>query len=261
MKQYANNTLCIFTFCMAKKYKVGVVNYLNTKPLLYGFKQGMMADEIEWIEHYPSAITTLLQQAKIDIGLIPIVSIPVITQGRIFSNYCIASNNEVASVCLFSHVPLQQIDKIYLDYQSQTSIALLKILVQHYWKLNVELLPASIDFISRIEGSTAAVIIGDRALQQLNHFPYIYDLAEAWKQFSSLPMVFATWVSVSNLSNNFIGHFNETIQYGLNHIPQLISEVQCAYYDLKRYYTHNISYHFDAEKKKSLSYLLSLLKP
>ena len=32
---------------MQKKIRIGAVSYLNTKPLIYGFEQGLLKDEIE----------------------------------------------------------------------------------------------------------------------------------------------------------------------------------------------------------------------
>ena len=63
---------------MAHKIKVGAVSYLNTKPLIYGFEQGMMADEIDLVIDYPANVAKLLVENKIDIGLIPVAAIPLL---------------------------------------------------------------------------------------------------------------------------------------------------------------------------------------
>jgi len=34
---------------MTRKIRVGAVSYLNTKPLIYGFEQGLMKDKIDLI--------------------------------------------------------------------------------------------------------------------------------------------------------------------------------------------------------------------
>ncbi|MEI9959255.1 MAG: hypothetical protein WDM90_23745 [Ferruginibacter sp.] len=38
------------------KIKVGAVSYLNTKPLIYGFEQGMMDEEMELVFDFPANI-------------------------------------------------------------------------------------------------------------------------------------------------------------------------------------------------------------
>jgi chorismate dehydratase len=62
--------------------------------------------------------------------------IPQLKEHYIISDYCIGCDGEVGSVCLFSEVPLEKIERILLDYQSTTSIGLLKILIKEFWKIN-----------------------------------------------------------------------------------------------------------------------------
>ena len=122
---------------MQKKVRVGAVSYLNTKPLIYGFENGLMKNEIDLLIEYPSKIAAMLLNDEIDVGLVPVAVIPEMKEYHIISDYCIGSDGEVASVCLFSEVSLYDIKTILLDYQSRTSVALLKILIREYWKINV----------------------------------------------------------------------------------------------------------------------------
>ena len=46
------------------KIKVGAVSYSNTKPLIYGFENGMMNNEVDLILDYPSNIAKLFQEKK-----------------------------------------------------------------------------------------------------------------------------------------------------------------------------------------------------
>ena len=122
---------------MDKKIRIGAVSYLNTKPLIYGFEIGMMNEKVDLLIDYPSKIATMLLNDEIDVGLVPVAVIPEMKEHYIISDYCIGSEGEVASVCLFSEVPLCDIKTILLDYQSRTSVALLKVLIKKYWKLDV----------------------------------------------------------------------------------------------------------------------------
>jgi chorismate dehydratase len=242
------------------KIKVGAVSYLNTKPLIYGFEKGMMSEDIELLINYPSKVASELISNEIDIGLVPVAIIPQLKEHYIISDYCIGAIGPVASVCLFSDVPLQNIKTIFLDYQSRTSVELLKILVKEHWKLNVEFKIAEEDYISRIKETTAGLIIGDRALEQRKNFAHIYDLAEEWKRFTQLPFVFAAWVSNKQLPDDFIDAFNKANRFGLENLNKVIENTPYSIYDLHKYYTKNISYILDSNKRKGMELFLEKLK-
>ena len=207
---------------MQKKIRVGAVSYLNTKPLIYGLDLEMMKEQAELIIDYPSKIASMLLKDEIDVGLVPVAIIPEMKEYHIVSDYCIGSVGAVASVCLFSEVPLDKIETVLLDYQSRTSVALLKVLIRNFWKINVDFEETSGDYQSQILGTKAGLVIGDRALQQRKISPFIFDLGLEWKKFTGLPFVFAAWVSNKKLDGNFISEFNEANAFGLNRIEEVV---------------------------------------
>ena len=244
-----------------KKIKVGAVSYLNTKPLLYGIEHSAeLMEQVELIKDYPSNIAKQLIDDELDVGLIPVAAVLQLKEYFIVSDYCIGADGDVASVCLFSEVELDKIDKILLDYQSKTSVALCKVLLKNYWKKDIVLEETQPDFVNQIKGTTAAVLIGDRALRQRSKSKYIYDLAGEWKAFTGLPFVFAAWIANKKLPADFISLFNQKNAGGVNNIDAVLKTVQCDFYDLKTYYRKNISYNLNAEKLKGMQLFLQLLK-
>lgn len=239
-----------------QKIKIGAVSYLNAKPLLYGLKNTSIINEIELIEDYPSRIAEKLLNNTIDVGLVPVAVIPEMKEHYIITDYGIACNGEVASVCLYSEVPIEQIKKVLLDYQSRTSVQLVQILIKEYWKINVVFEQANENFRDEIKNSTAAVVIGDRAFEQKNISTYCYDLGLAWKQHINLPFVFAAWVANKKLSNDFIIRFTNANQLGLNYIDTIVQQINYPHYNLKKYFTQNIQYFLDSDCKKGLKYFL-----
>lgn len=243
-----------------EKIKVGIVNYLNTKPLIYGLQQSPVINDIELIGDYPANIARLLLEGKIDMGLVPVAVIPHLKEYYINTDWCIGCDGPVASVGLFSEVPVAQIETVLLDYQSRTSVALAKILLRDHWKIQPELVDTSkTDFRANIKGTTAGVVIGDRALEQRSKSAYVYDLGEAWKQMTGLPFVFAAWVSNKKLPADFITSFNEANQAGVNCIPSVVVTTPYPTFDLHAYYTRYISYQLDQPKRKALKLFLSKL--
>lgn len=242
-----------------KTIKVGAVSYLNTKPLVYGWKHGFEVENAELIEAYPARVADMLLNDEIDVGLVPVATIPRLSESHIITDYCIGAEGPVASVCLFSEVPVEKIEKVLLDYQSRTSIALARILMKHHWKIEPLVEPAKEDFRDHIKGTTAAVVIGDRAFEQRLQSTYVYDLAEAWKAFTSLPFVFAAWIANKHLPQTFIGQFNASNKVGLEHIDKVIEENPYSKYDLHTYFTKDISYNLTDEKRRGLKLFLDYL--
>ena len=124
---------------LGKKIRVGIVNFLNTKPLLYGLERSPICDQIELKGDYPSKVAQLLLDNEIDLGLVPVAVLPLLPEYHIVGDYCIGTEGEIASVALFSDVPMHEIKKVYLDYQSMTSVALLKYLMKEYWGITAAL--------------------------------------------------------------------------------------------------------------------------
>ena len=185
--------------------------------------------------------------------------IPSLQEHYIISNYCIGSDGEVASVCLFSDSPLADISTILLDYQSRTSVALLKILLKEHWKFSPFLVAAEEGYEKNISGTTAGLVIGDRAFTQRLRSKYIYDLGAAWKEMTGLPFVFAAWVSNKPMHEKFKDDFNRANALGVNDIEAILQNTQCDLYDLKKYYTKNISYLIDEQKQKGLDSFLKYI--
>src|SRR6185312_13227571 len=123
-------------------------------------------EDIEIVVDYPSMLAQRLQEGTIDMALLPVAAIPGIPGANIVSDYGIAADGNVVSVAIFSQVPMDQIETVYLDYQSRTSVRLAQLLLENHWNKKVEYKQATEHYIDYIHGASAGVIIGDRALKQ-----------------------------------------------------------------------------------------------
>ena len=240
--------------------RIGIVNYLNTKPLIYGLERPPVSEHITLIGAYPSKLAQMLANDEVDVGLIPVAAINDLPGYHIVGNYCIGTEGEIASVCLFSEVPLEQIQKVYLDYQSRTSVELLKWIMHEYWGIHPEIVNATDeDYRKEITGTTAGLVIGDRAFEQRKLSTFFYDLGAEWKKITGQPFVFAAWISNKKLSDEFIKMFNEANALGLTHINEIVSSQAFDLYDLKKYYTLHLNYLLDGRKKKAMEYFLQVI--
>lgn len=237
------------------------MSYLNTKPMLHGIKQHLVLNDMDLMEDYPARVAQLLIEGKIDVGLVPVAMTTRLKEWHIACDYCIGAEGEVASVCIFSEVPIENIETLYLDYQSRTSVRLAQVLLKEYWKKEVQIRDAAgEDFRSEIKGTTAGVVIGDRALEQRQKSKYIYDLATAWIDHTGLPFVFAAWISNKPLPQTFIDAFNEANALGISQIDEVAQQVHFEAYDMKHYFTKNISYELTPQKRKGMELFLQKVK-
>ena len=120
------------------KIKISVITYLNTKPFLYGITHSPQMNAIDLSLDVPSVCADKLKAGTVDIGIIPVAEIPEIKGANILTDFCIAASGKVRTVVLVSQVPIGEIKAIVLDYQSRTSVQLVRILVRDYWCIQPE---------------------------------------------------------------------------------------------------------------------------
>ena len=245
------------------KYKLSVVSYLNTIPFIYGLQQSGLDKKLTISLDIPSACADKLLSNKIDIGLVPIVVLKQMKNPHIISDFCIGADGEVDTVCLFSDVTIQEIESIFLDYQSKTSVELLKILLKEYWQVSPKLIEAKANYEKQIKGKKAGLIIGDRGFQYQNKFKYVYDLSAIWKLHTGLPFVFACWVANKEIDEKFISQFNKALKFGVNNIEKAIKSAAATYshcINPADYLNNKISYILDADKREGMALFLGKVK-
>lgn len=243
------------------KYKATAVSYLNTKPLLYGLVQGEVGPQLDLSLAIPSECARRLKAGDVDLALTPVAILPELPKYHLVSDYCIGAVGAVKTVCLYGEVPVEEMESIFLDHHSRTSIALVRVLLQEYWQHHPDFIPAQDGYIADIKGHRGGVVIGDRTIGLEKRFPYVYDLAEVWMQFTGLPFVFAAWVSTERLTPDFVEAFNADLARGIAMIPhlKLLLPSPDPSFDLQEYFTRHISYELDDAKRQGLDLFLSYM--
>ena len=246
------------------KIRISAVKYANTYPFIYGLMESGFDKRVILETDHPADCAAKLISGKVDIGLIPVASLPLLNEYHIISDYCIGANGNVRTVMLLSNCPFEGIETIYLDYRSRSSINLTKILAKNSWQKEFR-------WVNTIEGfdftniglNEAVVLIGDQCFEYENSFRYKVDLAREWKKFTGLPFVFACWTANKKLDREFIEEFNKALRSGVNNIDAVVKKFRktcpISSENLKKYLTENIDYNFDDEKKKGLKLFLELM--
>ena len=163
---------------------------------------------------YPRQMSKLVKSGDIDCGPLPVVEIFKMENILNPLDYFgISSDGPAKSVCLFSNVDIKELTgkNISLTSQSSTSVMLLKLLVRNFWNI------LDVKFVDESHPHDAILLIGDNALKQKKKlsYKYVYDLAEAWKQMTGKPFVFARWVYRKDSNVVLVEKFLESLSFSI----------------------------------------------
>ena len=245
------------------KTRVSIVSYLNSKPFLYGLRNSGITDQIEISIDIPSKVASKLRHGATDIGLIPVGALSDLGQFNIIGDHCIGAHGNVRTVVLASDVPLSDIDTILLDYESRTSVLLVRVLARFFWGREFTYRQTCIGYENKsIGGSTAGVVIGDRVFNVEKKYLYTIDLSEEWVKCAGLPFVFAVWVSNKNVSEQFQKDFNHALDYGIKNISEIVRLERENYpdIDIQDYFFRNLNFMLDENKKAGMNKFIRLVK-
>lgn len=174
--------------------RLGAVSYLNTKPLIYGLDA--IPEQFDVRFDVPAVCAMLLHEGRVDLGLIPAIEyLRGAEDYWIVPDVAIASDGDVASVAVFSKVPIAQVRSLALDVSSRTSAALTRILCAKRWGIAPAFTPSAPDLDTMLVTADAALVIGDPALEidAAARGLVKYDLGGEWRALTGLPFVYAMW--------------------------------------------------------------------
>ena len=172
--------------------RIGAVQYLNTKPLVYG----LAARGIGVAYDLPSRLADQLSAGRLDVALIPSIELFRGDGYRVVSDACIGCRGPVMSVKLYFRTQPGRVARLAVDEGSRTSATLARILLaeQHGVVPQVEVLPIGAGLADT--SADAVLLIGDRAIgSQRGSFQLIWDLGDEWCRWTGLPFVFAVWAA------------------------------------------------------------------
>ncbi|MGH9825366.1 MAG: menaquinone biosynthetic enzyme MqnA/MqnD family protein [Blastocatellia bacterium] len=248
---------------------IAASSYLNTAPLCYSFLRGRQKDFCHFLsDRAPARCAEMLVELRVDAALIPVIEYPRIPGLKVIPGPCVASRGKVQSVVLASKVPIRQVTRVALDVSSRTSAALIKIILERFYRLTPQYQESVPDINEMLRSNDAALIIGDPAILIDRSALNVYDMAEEWRSHTGLPFVFAFWVVRQDSphwgegrSQNLVD-FVDARREGLAHLDEIASDYSASLglprEDLINYLTKNISFDLDAEGMKALQLFFQL---
>jgi chorismate dehydratase len=241
--------------------RISAVSFLNTTPLVWGLTHGPLDGRAEiWFE-VPSACAASVAGGVADVGIIPVIEMA--RQGLpSVPGLGIASDGDVRSIFVVSHVPAEEIRSLALDTSSRTSVALARVILAQKYGVRPRTIPYPPNVAKMLTLADAALLIGDPALrlapQQEGYF--VYDLGRDWTEMTGLPMVYAMWAGRGAAEAAEL--LQESYAYGRDRIDEIVaSEAAPRKIPLelaRNYLTRNIVFELGERHMRGLELYLSL---
>ena len=244
-----------------KQIRLGAVDYLNARPLVYGLE---LKNEVFSIRFdAPSKCAALLHEGSIDVGMIPSIEYLRGPQYRIVPTVGIISDGPVASVALFSRTPLQRVRSIAADTSSRTSTALAHILCYEVFGIDPEFVPMSPDIDAMLATCDAALLIGDPALFLDADGTGLLktDLGAEWTKLTGLPFVWAFWAGRPGVLTQSAVEALESARDGGVAVADELARVYCGPHraaEGQRYFRENMRYMLGDRELEGLKHYYEL---
>ncbi len=179
--------------------RIGEISYLNCTPIFTVLRDRFYDSGYDFVTGTPAELNARLRNGEID--LCPSSSIEFARNPGsylILPDLSISSIGVVKSVLLFSPIPIERLDgaSIAITGESETSVALLKILLARRYSFTNTFYTAESPLKNLNSLDDPLLLIGDNALRESFNRKgcYLYDLGELWYQFTGTPFVFALWL-------------------------------------------------------------------
>ncbi len=246
--------------------KIGYINYLNCFPFYYHMFEVEPVPEIEVVPAYPGELNRLMKKGELEMSPISSAAYSYL-QGDyvILPGFCLSSVGYVKSVVLQSRIPIEELDgkKVGLTTASETSVALLKILLSKYYNVKPEYIPVkpSPDFTD----IDAALVIGNEAMMEpAVPVEYSYDLGDLWLRKTGYPVVFAIFVAKREAVElhaaqirDVCRSYRTSLKFLKEQRELLVSRASAKYpeirYDISMYYNF-LRFEFTDELKDALAF-------
>ena len=175
-----------------RRHRLGAVSFLNTLPLIDGLER---TEHVELVLDVPSKLAGRLIARDTDLSLCSVIDqqtsdceLELVPVGLI------GCDGPTDTVRLFSKRPIEELQQIACDIHSNTSVALLELIMRDTYGIHPELIP--FDANNSDEEPEAMLLIGDKVVHlapSSSSYPHSLDLGEAWKAISGMPFVFGAW--------------------------------------------------------------------
>lgn len=242
---------------MVVPHTIGTVPYLNACPLVDWFYTPEAPAAVSVVDAVPSILSGWIDSGFVDVGLVSTLHAIRHPEYSIVESVGVAATGAVESVRLFSKQPLFQIKSVALDASSNTSNALLKVLLQQKYNLACSYTSHQPSLPIMLQTCDAALLIGDNGYEVGDFDGHIYDLGLEWLEWTELPFVYAMWVGRKPLDSTLVERIKLAAEWGVSHLNEVANHRAAKHKTtLSRaihYFTEVMEYQLTAEHHAGLT--------
>jgi len=223
--------------------KIGRIPYINCYPVYGAIDRGVVSLEAELVDGVPTELNRRMAVGELDISVVSAVEYARASERYLLlPDLAISCDGPVRSVMLFSKRPAGDLTSrnVIVSRSSMTSVALLELLFENVWHSSPRFVPGDAEVRDVVVDSPidaeARLVIGDAALvlgsNHRERYPHVYDLGQAWKEWTGQPFVFAVWVAQrsTDVKDALVAHAGliTSRNWGLEHLPELAEQAHEA---------------------------------
>jgi chorismate dehydratase len=175
--------------------RLAVVRYLNTLPLIEGLDK---LRGLTLLPAAPSSIAGMVREGTADVGLASIIDaagdgapLTLLPVGMI------GCDGPTMTVRVYSRVPWREVRTLHADVESHTSVVLAQVVLRARFAITPEVEPLRAHDRDTLRTHETMLLIGDKVVHHgpgPDDYPHQLDLGQAWKEWTGLPFVYATWM-------------------------------------------------------------------
>jgi chorismate dehydratase len=259
--------------------RIGCVKYLNARPLIYGWSGAVDFD-------HPAALCRKLARGDLDVALVSSLEYLRRPIYRIVDRVSISAHGAVYSVIVAHNEDLSRAEQIDIDPASETSVALLRCLLDQRdlkprlvrntdlqsvrraelrsaepARMRASAGPETAESMSAGrtgQGPVFRLLIGDQAIRfRAEHGEryHYWDLAETWTKMTSLPFAFAFWLIRPEIENakEIADKLRALRDHNVASIDELaLSQSEVSPTFCRKYYREHLFFNFGKREKAGL---------
>jgi chorismate dehydratase len=253
--------------------RIGRIDYTNVWPIFYHFAAERFAGKAELVQQVPAGLNRAMAEGSVAMG--PISSFAYGEHDNeylLFPDLSVSAWGKVNSILLFHRKPLAEIagGRIALVNTSATSINLLKIILEYFYKGKPDYFSHPPALEEMMEQADGALLIGDDAIRASwrDHGYLVTDLGEEWNRLTGHWMSFAVWAMREDVAEahpalirEIYESFVESKIKGLSDPSGMIGHAVSTIGGTEQYweqYFGQLTYDFGAPQWEGLDYYFKL---